>query len=61
MTERIIILNGVDPVVFYGLNNANLQLIKNLFPKLRIVARGSVIKVIGEETETGEFEKKSTN
>lgn len=58
MTERIIILNGVDPVIFYGINNSNLQLIKNLFPKLRIVARGSVIKVIGEDTETGEFEKK---
>lgn len=58
MTERIIILESVDPVIFYGVNNANLQLVKNLFPKLRIVARGSVIKAIGEETETAEFEKK---
>ena len=58
MTERIVILEGVDPVIFYGINNANLQLVKNLFPKLRIVARGSVIKAIGEEGETAEFEKK---
>lgn len=58
MTERTIILDGVDLVTFYGLNNANLQLIKNLYPKLRLVARGSVIKVIGEEGETAEFEKK---
>ena len=58
MTERIILLEGVDPVIFYGVNNANMQLIKNLYPKLRIVARGMVIKVIGEESETGEFEQK---
>lgn len=58
MTERIIILESVDPVIFYGLNNTNLRLIKNLYPKLRIVARGSVIKAIGEETETADFEKK---
>ena len=58
MTERIIILESVDPVIFYGVNNVNLQLIKNLFPKLRIVARGSVIKAIGEDSETSEFEKK---
>lgn len=57
MTERIIILDSVDPVTFYGVNNSNIQLVKNLFPKLRIVARGSVIKVIGEESETAAFEK----
>ncbi len=43
---------------FYGVNNANMQLIRNLFPKLRMAARGSVIKVIGDEAETSEFEKK---
>ena len=58
MTERIIILENVDPVIFYGVNNVNMQLVKNLFPKLRIVARGSVIKAIGEESETAELEKK---
>jgi len=58
MIERIIIVENVDPVSFYGVNNANMQLIHNLFPKLRIAARGQVIKVIGEEAETAEFEKK---
>ena len=58
MSERIIILESVDPVIFYGVNNANLQLVKNLFPKLRIVARGSVIKAIGEDNETADFEQK---
>ena len=58
MIERIIILDSVDPVTFYGVNNSNLQLLRNLFPKLRMAARGSVIKVIGETGETAEFEKK---
>ncbi len=58
MIERIIIIEQADPVSFYGVNNSNLQLIRNLFPKLRMAARGSVIKVIGDEQETAEFEKK---
>lgn len=58
MIERIIIIDKVDLVTFYGVNNSNLHLIRNLFPKLRISARGSVIKVIGEDAETSAFEKK---
>lgn len=58
MIERIIIVDNVDPVVFYGVNNSNIQLIRNLFPKLRIAARGSIIKVIGEDAETSLFEEK---
>ncbi len=58
MIERIVIVDTVDPICFYGVNNANMQLIKNLYPKLRISARGSVIRVIGEESETEEFETK---
>lgn len=58
MIERIIIIDNVDPVSFYGVNNSNMQLIKNLFPKLRIAARGNVMKVIGDDEETASFEKK---
>lgn len=58
MIERIVIVDTVDPLCFYGVNNSNMQLIKNLFPKLRISARGSVIRVVGEESETAEFEQK---
>ena len=58
MIERIYIIENVDPVVFYGVNNINLQLIRTLFPKLRIVARGNVIKVIGDEDESETFLKK---
>ena len=58
MIERIIIIDNVDPVSFYGINNCNMQLIRNLFPKLRMAARGQVIKVIGDQEETAGFEKK---
>ncbi len=52
------IIDGVDPQTFYGVNNANINLIRNLFPKLRMAARGNVIKVIGEDSETAQFERK---
>ena len=58
MIQRIYILESVDPVIFYGVNNVNMQLIKTLFPKLRIVARGNVMKVIGDEDESELFLKK---
>ncbi len=58
MIERIVIIDNADPVSFYGVNNANMHLIRNLFPKLRMVARGAVIKVMGDDAETSEFEKK---
>ena len=58
MIERIYILESVDPVIFYGVNNSNMQLVKTLFPKLRIVARGNVMKVIGDEDESELFLKK---
>ena len=58
MIERIYILESVDPVIFYGVNNSNMHLIKTLFPKLRIVARGNVMKVIGDEDESELFLKK---
>ena len=58
MIERIVIIDSIDPQTFYGVNNCNISLIRNLFPKLRMAARGNVIKVIGEESETSTFEKK---
>lgn len=58
MIERHIIISEVDPVTFYGVNNSNIQLIRNLYPKLRMAARGSVITVIGDDEETAQFEKK---
>ncbi|MCQ2197988.1 MAG: PhoH family protein [Bacteroidaceae bacterium] len=57
MTERHIVLEDIDPVVFYGVNNVNMQMIKALYPKLRIVARGNVIKVMGDEEEMAHFDE----
>ncbi len=57
MIERVIILENIDPVVFYGINNSHVQLLRTLYPKLRFVARGSVIKVVGDEAETLQFEE----
>lgn len=58
MPERIITIEGVEPLEFYGVANANLGRISELFPKLRIVARGSEIKVLGSDEELDLFETK---
>ena len=58
MTEKVILLEGIDPVEFYGLADANIEKIGGKFPKLKIVARGSAIKVMGEESEIVRFDKK---
>ncbi len=55
MIEKLIVLDEADPVTFYGVNNANMQLLKALYPKLRIVARGNVIKVMGDEEMIAAF------
>ena len=51
MIERILILEEADPVLFCGINNCNIQLLKSLYPKIRIVSRGNVLKVLGEEAD----------
>lgn len=55
MTEKIFLIENADPVIFYGLNNSNIATLKNLFPKIKIIARGDVIKCIGEEKEIDQF------
>jgi len=57
MLEKHIILNDVDPVSFYGVGNVNMQMLKALYPKMRIVARGNVIKVLGDEEQMASFEE----
>ena len=61
MIEKHIVLEDVDPVVFYGVNNIHMQMIQALYPKLRIVARGDVIKVMGDEEEMAAFEESILN
>lgn len=58
MIERTISLGSVDPLDFYGVNNIKLDVLKELFPKLKIVARGNDIMAQGEERELALFESK---
>jgi len=57
VTEKHIVLEDIDPVVFYGVGNNHLQMIKALFPKLRVVARDNVLRVIGDNEQMGHFEE----
>lgn len=57
MTEKHIVLEDIDPVVFYGVGNSHLQMLKALFPKLRIVARDNVIRIMGDEEMMVAFEE----
>ena len=57
MTEKHIILEDIDPVAFYGVGNQHLQMVKSLYPKLRIVARDNVVRVLGDEEEMAAFEE----
>ena len=57
MIEKHIVLEDIDPIVFYGVNNSHLQMVKSLFPKLRIVARGNVIRVLGDEEDMAKVEE----
>lgn len=58
MGEKEIFLEDINPVEFFGVNDSNLELIKKYFPKLKVVVRGSQIKVFGDEEETAKFEEK---
>ncbi len=57
MIEKHIVLEDIDPVVLYGVGNSYLQIIKALYPKLRIVARDNVMRVLGDEEQMAIFEE----
>ena len=57
MIEKHIVLEDIDPVMFYGIGNQYLQMMRALFPKLRIVARDNVIRIIGDEEQMAAFEE----
>lgn len=57
MIEKHFILEEADPQTFFGTNNANLRMLRALCPKLRIVGRDNVIKVMGSEEDMAEFEE----
>ena len=55
--EKHIVLEDIDPVVFYGIGNQHLQMLRALYPKLRIVARDNVIRILGDEEQMAAFEE----
>ncbi len=57
MIEKHILIEDIDPLLLYGVKNTNMQMLKALYPKLRIVARGNVIHVMGDELEMCAFEE----
>ena len=57
MIEKHLVLEDIDPVIFYGVGNGHLQMIRSLYPKLRIVARDNVIRVLGDEEQMVSFEE----
>ena len=56
MIEKHFILEESDPATFFGVNNANLRMLRALCPKLRIIGRDNVLKVMGDEEEMADFE-----
>lgn len=58
MTEISVFLEDIDPVVFFGANNAQFEKIQSFFPKIKIIARGTELKCIGEEAEVTRFTEK---
>ena len=57
LIEKHIVLEDIDPVIFFGVANAHLQMLRSLFPKLRIMARDNVIRVLGDEEQMAAFEE----
>ncbi len=58
MIEKLIILDDIDPINIYGINNKKIELIKSFFPKLKIIGRGHELKVVGDDDTVLAFEKK---
>jgi phosphate starvation-inducible PhoH-like protein len=56
LSERKIILEDIAPIDLYGVNDSKLEMIRKRFPKLKIVARGETIKVLGEEEDLNQLE-----
>ena len=57
MIEKHFILEEADPVLFYGVNNTNIKMLRAICPKLRLMARDNVVRVMGDEEAMAEFEE----
>ncbi|HRZ50111.1 MAG TPA: PhoH family protein, partial [Bacteroidales bacterium] len=57
MGERSIVIEDMMPVEIFGQEEENLTLLRNFFPKLKIIARGEIVKLIGDEEDMDRFAK----
>ncbi len=58
MSEKTINITSYSPLEIYGANDSNIELFRDYFPKLKIIARGDILKLIGDKTDIDKFEKK---
>lgn len=56
--EKVIEIEGINPLEFFGVNNVYLQLLKRYYPKLKIVGRGNQLTILGEDEVIHQFETK---
>ena len=57
MGERSIVIEDMMPVEIFGPEEENLTLLRNFFPKLKIIARGEIVKLIGDDEDMDRFTK----
>jgi phosphate starvation-inducible PhoH-like protein len=58
--EEQITIEGIEPLSLFGVNNSKLKIIKGLFPTLKLIARGSKIKIAGTKNDIAKFKQKFT-
>jgi len=58
MSEKIINIESHHPLDIFGVNDQNLNTVRNFFPKLKIISRDNILKIVGEDTELNAFEQK---
>ncbi|NQY67036.1 MAG: PhoH family protein [Flavobacteriales bacterium] len=56
--EKEIRIEYIDPIDLFGANDKNLKIIKEKFPKLKIIARGDTVKLVGSKSEIEKFEER---
>ena len=61
MSEKLINIESFHPLDIFGANDQNLEVVRNFFPKLKIVSRDNFIKAFGEESDLLDFEEKFTS
>jgi phosphate starvation-inducible PhoH-like protein len=58
MSEKIISIESYHPLEIFGVNDQNLEIIRDAFPKVKIVVRDNQVKAFGEESDLLEFEER---